>query len=356
MNTIHNINNNTSALQLWENGISKETTGSMMDAIRFYRQALKLNPNIEKVYREKIRTEYEIEKKFKDNLTLTSDQNALVAGEETDQIEENTTKDAIVPCFILDMLPPEILSQIIGEVIKLSSESWVNLSLSCHMFNRLCFSHKYATFSFLVASQIIYKKQVYSYDIFHTLSPIEQVEFNKVLNEQYTDNYYRMLQDRPFIKFEGVYISVNNYLRYGAIPEGSSSLLNPIHMITYYRYLRFYPDGTCLRLVSPIEPSVMTINNLHKTEDSSSIFKDLAVCKWSINTEMSDMVTIIRYTKKYTFVEKLRIRNQGLKIHHKLKWIESFALDTTSGEKSVFNLKTEKPFFFSRVRSYVSGG
>lgn len=59
----------------------------------------------------------------------------------------------------------------------------------------------------------------------------------------------------PRIRFTGVYISTVNYLRQAMHDPTTSVTWNaPIHMITYYRYLRFYPDGTVLVLLTVTEP------------------------------------------------------------------------------------------------------
>lgn len=67
----------------------------------------------------------------------------------------------------------------------------------------------------------------------------------------YSSNWRTMFAARPRIRFNGIYISTCNYTRSGA----SQGWNTPVHIVTYYRYLRFYPTGTVLSLLSTAEPA-----------------------------------------------------------------------------------------------------
>lgn len=56
---------------------------------------------------------------------------------------------------------------------------------------------------------------------------------------------------QPRIRMDGVYISRCMYTRQGL---SESTYNQPIHLVTYYRYFRFYRDGTVLSLLSLHEP------------------------------------------------------------------------------------------------------
>ena len=49
-----------------------------------------------------------------------------------------------------------------------------------------------------------------------------------------------MFLDRPHLRFDGIYVSRNTYIRTG-ITEWR--VKNPVHLVCYYRYLRFFPHG-----------------------------------------------------------------------------------------------------------------
>jgi F-box protein 9 len=67
--------------------------------------------------------------------------------------------------------------------------------------------------------------------------------------------YRSMFRHRPRIRFSGVYISTVNYVRPGANNANSLSWNAPVHVVTYYRYLRFYRDGGCISLLTTTEPA-----------------------------------------------------------------------------------------------------
>ena len=68
-------------------------------------------------------------------------------------------------------------------------------------------------------------------------------------------SWSEVFQSYPRIRFTGCYISTVNYTREGAASSFQTVSWNsPIHIVTYYRYLRFYPDGSVVSLLSTTEP------------------------------------------------------------------------------------------------------
>lgn len=340
------------AFSIWEKGVLKEKNGSMSDAINYYRRAIKMYEGVEQLYRKKLHDEWVLQKKLQ-LININKDKKLLSHGdnkdsgtfnsndkEPNDEIEEEEDEE-LLPCWILEILPNDILLRIIKYVVLSSGESWVNLSLTCQKFNQLCFNN---TFPYKIFKDFIYSKQKYDSAsmILNGIKDLRTME-----QELWGDDNITMIKSRPFIKFGGVYISVVNYLRYGMHAEGSSSLLNPVHMITYYRYFRFYDDGTVLRLLTTDEPSYIV-----KNFDKERKPKNSEICKWQIGFDDNfGRVTITRSNEKYIFRETLVIKKQGNKIHQKLKWISS-TVENNEGEISKCSLRNEKSFYFSRVRSY----
>ncbi|QLL32005.1 hypothetical protein HG536_0C01730 [Torulaspora globosa] len=330
------------ALSIWEKGVQKERDGSMTDAIKYYRQALKIDEKVEKIYRKKLREEWLLQQKLAE-LQLASP----VASQGTAADSANTNEDGneaeMEPCWIFEKLPNDLLLRVIRQVILMSGESWLNLSLTCTKFNELCFHN---SGPFQVFASYIYQKQRYdetSLELNH-ISDLGTLE-----HDLWNSNYEKMLKDRPYIKFEGLYISVVNYLRHGVNSEGSSSLISPIQMITYYRYFRFYSDGHCLRLVTTDEPSQVVP---HFSIDVPPRHSE--ICRWSLGLEDNFGRLIIRRSgEKYSFVEELHIKSHGRRRHHRLLWINSLVIDK-EGNVSECSLRNEKPFNFSRVRSFAS--
>lgn len=61
-----------------------------------------------------------------------------------------------------------------------------------------------------------------------------------------------MFLERPHLRYDGVYVSRNTYIRTGVVEW---RVKNPVHLVCYFRYLRFLPDGTLLYRTSPEVPS-----------------------------------------------------------------------------------------------------
>lgn len=81
-----------------------------------------------------------------------------------------------------------------------------------------------------------------------------------------------MYTERPRVWFNGCYISKTSYLRYGE-RSFQDQFYRPVHLIEYYRYVRFFPDGTALMLTSPDEPA-QTVGKLsNKTGLRNEVLK-----------------------------------------------------------------------------------
>ncbi len=61
-----------------------------------------------------------------------------------------------------------------------------------------------------------------------------------------------MLLDRTHVRFDGVYVSRNSYIRTGVVEWETR---NAVHMVLFFRYMRFFPDGTFVYRTSPELPS-----------------------------------------------------------------------------------------------------
>lgn len=67
--------------------------------------------------------------------------------------------------------------------------------------------------------------------------------------------YLAMFRSRPRIRFGGVYISTVNYTRPGASSANQVTWNSPVLIVTYYRYLRFFRDGSVISLLTTHEPA-----------------------------------------------------------------------------------------------------
>ncbi len=75
-----------------------------------------------------------------------------------------------------------------------------------------------------------------------------QATNDSLLAKFYNSSWKTMFLERPHLRFDGVYVARNSYIRQGATEW---KVRNPVHLVAYYRYCRFFPDGTFLYRTTP---------------------------------------------------------------------------------------------------------
>lgn len=408
-------NNDREAIDLFEKAIEKESTGKMSDAIELYRKAFKLNEKIDLVYRktevpnkvEKLKETHGLnstikvdEEKVKaidvDKLLLSFEHEEAKAPNPEDPNNDNMVikfanlgvdnheKVIVKPVSPLVHLPNDIWVYILEILLITEPQSWIQFSTTCKKFaylglalndlwRKLCYLI-YPLQNYEENQAYIEANQTVSNDLKDLPIPKDQLE----IVPSYGNSWKQMLHERPFVKFKGCYISVINYYSEGGKPEFSNSWSNPVKTITYYRYLRFYPDGTCIKVLSTLEPyrvvpqflkfnllrnitsaldQVKIVGHHRSVKDSHRIYHG----KWTISTTGEMHITIDEGSVPYySFHYHFQIKSLG-KIFkfNKLNWIKYYTVrkqmsddDDMVGEVSYLTLKNEKPFKFLRVKSY----
>lgn len=69
------------------------------------------------------------------------------------------------------------------------------------------------------------------------------VENYKFLHHMYDGSWRKMWLLRPRIRTDGLYVSRNTYIRAGV---AEWKITNPVHLVCYFRYIRFFPSGRFL--------------------------------------------------------------------------------------------------------------
>ncbi|KAF5835335.1 hypothetical protein DUNSADRAFT_7567 [Dunaliella salina] len=64
-----------------------------------------------------------------------------------------------------------------------------------------------------------------------------------------------MFIHHPHMRFDGLYVSRNTYIRTGQPEWVVRRSCSPVQIVVYFRYYRFFPDGTMLYCTSPINVS-----------------------------------------------------------------------------------------------------
>lgn len=217
--------------------------------------------------------------------------------------------------------------------------------------------------------------------------------------------YRNQFRHRPRIRFDGCYISNVNYQRPGAAQTSQYTWTSsPIHIVTYYRYLRFFRDGTLISLLTTAEPPdvvyYLTKEHLHERHTGalpSAIMKEALPGRWrltgpasfclptseidgklftedgssrrpgeyarepsSLEDSMEEEGTvhvetqgvIPKYMWKMAFTMGSSGRKEGTR-NNRLSWKGFWSYNRLTDDWGEFALKNDTPFYWSRVKSFA---
>uniref|UniRef100_A0A2P2IKQ0 F-box protein n=1 Tax=Rhizophora mucronata TaxID=61149 RepID=A0A2P2IKQ0_RHIMU len=93
------------------------------------------------------------------------------------------------------------------------------------------------------------------------------VENYKILQSKYQSSWRKMWLLRPRVRTDGLYVSRNTYIRSGV---REWTITNPVHLVCYFRYIRFYPSGKFLYKNCPqVVKEVAKCMNLRASKEDS---------------------------------------------------------------------------------------
>lgn len=388
------------AFELFELASAKEQEGKLNDASDYYWKAFKLDDKVDLKYREKYfenlkreRREKAIETKDRLNKLQTTNENIkplelnksqllelLKSYSNCDFIPEDEEKPVH-----FTKLPYEVILNVMEILIIHDTPSWIDFSLVCKKLAYIGFVDKNI---WSLLCRLTYGRQNYKEEenMVNTHDQEEEEEEEGIekkdklqilIDERWGLDYYKMLNERPFLKYRGVYISKVTYMKEGARSENSNSWNLPYKMISYYRYYRFFSDGTCLKIITILEPKKV-IPRLHKgyqvNEDEELIKENLQIESESADKFDSfskrNWLRVFHGTynvtfdgnvetncdgpvEKYRFIDKFKIVNAGkYHRHNKLEWVNLGFYDTINRTHNSLNRSNEKDFVFSRVKSF----
>jgi F-box protein 9 len=190
----------------------------------------------------------------------------------------------------------------------------------------------------------------------------------------YARSWQRMFRLRPRLRFNGCYISTVNYMRSGQASHNQVTWNSPVHIVTYYRYLRFFRDGTVMSLLTTTEPADVVH---HLTRDAvalhanganahlpSAVAKAVLRGRWrlaraadnpgaALGDVEGDVMIETEGVSKYIYRLDLALGSAGSGArNNKLGWKGFYSFSPLTGEWAEFSMRQSKPYFFSRVRSY----
>lgn len=337
------------------------------------------------------------------------------------------------PCPI-SCLPPEILTYILKYCAAADVASFAHLALVCKRFAYLVatedqlwkgiclddfqgFAAMHYSWNCMVSGKPLPLDDTLLPDPESAFDPIDAPEAkipspgssntitipaptsNHLLNSNFS-NYRAMFRSRPRIRFGGCYISTVNYTRPGASSLSQISWNVPVHIVTYFRYLRFFRDGTCISLLTTSEPidvvhhicrenmpshhttatATTTTTSNNGTAPIAPVMKNALKGRWKLtgpDNHLPLTTTTTTHPKpptepegaidietegvdadKYVYKMQLGFRSAGrggVPRNNKLVWKGFWSYNRLTDDWAEFGLRNDRPFFWSRVGSYGMG-
>ncbi len=304
------------AFSFYNNGIKAERGGLLTEAVRNYRIALKLDPNIEKTYRafEQDEPEEVISPNIK----------------KLDEFEESieTSAQVAIQNSKLLKLPLQILIKILSWCAAFDINSVQKIALCC------------SNFGSLIRNESIWKFMV------------EKTCETSLNVLDYNNSWFLMWLKKPRIRKDGVYISKVVYKRTG-LADTTTRLANltTVHIVTYYRYFRFMNhSNVCLISTTAMEPKnvIAKLNVGSKLDDLSSgtyiwIDEGRILVEWKNKSNPSLILSA-----------RLNVGFSAPGLANKLSWIDFTSYNRNDAVSSVYTFPMDqlRSFRFSRVKSY----
>uniref|UniRef100_A0A0D6QR07 F-box domain-containing protein n=1 Tax=Araucaria cunninghamii TaxID=56994 RepID=A0A0D6QR07_ARACU len=126
----------------------------------------------------------------------------------------------------------------------------------------------------------------------------------KILRTEYGGSWRKMWLHRPRLRFDGLYVSRNTYIRAG-IAEWRTT--NPVHVVCYYRYVRFLPNGKIFYKISSQKLKEVA-KSMNRASKANSVFLGYYTMK---NDQVES--TIVYPGARHT-VLRIRLRLRGTTI------------------------------------------
>ncbi|CAK6951605.1 F-box only protein 9 [Scomber scombrus] len=348
------------ATELFFRAVHEEQNGAGYEAIKFYRMAMQLVPDIEFKVNYSRPDADQVEGNYREENDVDGEIEDLVVYFEHQLTLENSFPKICTPemersQMHISALPREILMYIFRWVVSsdLDMRALEQLSLVCRGFYMCARDPEI----WRLACLRVWGRSC--------TKPVPFISWRE------------MFLQRPRVRFDGVYISKTSYMRQGE--ESLDGFYRAWHHVEYYRYLRFFPDGSVIMLTTPedplaVVPRLRTRNTRmdsvmfghfrlsQETDNQTKVFA--VVCKKK--EEKAAEIQRNRFCRRnpapeaeHTFHVGLNLTSGGRQSFTKLVWNHHSCHITykLSGETVITTFDLDRmyaPFFFARVKSYTA--
>ncbi|KAI1138241.1 hypothetical protein F5Y05DRAFT_385571 [Hypoxylon sp. FL0543] len=411
------------ALDFYEKAVEKETSGKLGDSLQLYRKAFRMDDNVDQSYRNKhfpgrwskpaqlnpsnapVTVPNTAHHSLEGPALSIPDLISSFSGLRIEGAPPECEGVPAPPCPLSE-LPDEILVHILRDVAVADVGDFVRLARVCkrlaylvatedQIWRRVCLGSEFGFGAMHYHWQCgiqwepldVAEELADNADNIFTLDELarrrqeeSRATTNVLLRSLYAGSWQTMFRRRPRIRFNGCYISTVNYIRAGQASMHQVTWNSPVHIVTYYRYLRLFRDGTVISLLTTDEPvhvvHHITKANLALHQSGASVHLPSAVMgsalkgRWRLSSAadnpdagLADMegdlyVETEGVGPRYMYRMELTFRSAGkaaARNNNKLAWKGFWSYNKLTDDWAEFALRHSKPFFFSRVKSYGIG-
>ncbi|KAI1182134.1 hypothetical protein F5B17DRAFT_213877 [Nemania serpens] len=464
------------ALEFYEHAVERESTGKLGDSLQLYRKAFRMDDNVDRKYRDKHFASRWAKpaqpqpqpQQIDSSTAAVTVHNAAhhppKGGDSSGDITIPLSFPDLITSFAgltiegsppecegveappcpMAALPDEILVHILRDVAIADVGGFVRLSQVCkrlaylvatedQIWRHVCLGHMFG-----FAGMHYHFQRSITWEPLSLSDALAESDLAEEEADAYTlESLYRqraasahattlalyrgyaswqgMFRRRPRVRFNGCYISTVNYIRPGQNSGQHLTWNTPVHIVTYYRYLRLFRDGTVISLTTTDEPAHvvhhLTRENLplHRGDvphqhNPSHIMASALRGRWRLSSlrdqdrddnntsnhpsthhnlppqiattsssPSTTTATLAALSKsegdlyietegvvgaKYMYRLDLSLRSVGRSStarNNKLVWRGFWSYNRLTDDWAQFMLNNDKPFFFSRVKSYGRG-
>ncbi|KAH7105762.1 hypothetical protein BKA62DRAFT_612615 [Auriculariales sp. MPI-PUGE-AT-0066] len=338
-----------SALDYYRLAVDYETKGKLTDALELYRRAFKLDSSVDRLYHHHVAAQGRV---------------AAVVTQELPQhpISEPAFDEKVQPAPISDIVkhllqfplvyapedekrpvpitvfPDEVFVRVLAELALGGDHATVERVALVNRKLRLVTLDSYIWRSLVMA--VLVPPQIQS----------EHARLELIKHHKF--DFRRIWIEHPRVRLDGVYISLCHYVRHG---QSDSPWVSPQYLITYHRYLRFFPDGRVLMLLANGESAPREVVN---RLTPNLRLDGVSMGTWAVNgavVSVSDLTPVASKQTSYSFAMTLVLKARPLGRWSKLDFVEYSSVHLETGDIEPLPMRHERAFNFSKVKRYGLG-
>ncbi|KAH0836746.1 hypothetical protein J3R83DRAFT_8481 [Lanmaoa asiatica] len=364
------------AVEIYRSAVHHEQESDLDEALRLYRQAFRLNPDVDRAYfKEEQRLQHlgrstvgmghrKMTSSNRNEGAEGNDSRTTRAAEGKESVHMNENLSGVLENFPqvltfependregvpINMIPEELLLYILRNLDTTTLERFAAVSRKARV---------------LSLDPSIWR--VFVYLAYKPPQIPEAVSVQSIVNG-YDTSYRQTYIEHPRLRLDGVYIAVCHYVRQGL---AENAWVNVSHLITYHRYLRFFPDGQVLSLLANEEYQPALVIPMLKP---SLRMKGFYTGDWRLEGSSVLITNLVErpthaphapsahpshhnhnpQPTRYHFQMTLTLRSKPLGRWNKLDLVSYDSVNIEDGEIVPFPLKHERPFWFSKVKSWA---